>query len=118
MHAPRRMLILETMSRSALCEVHAISRPLVCCGSRVGRGGRIVIRMQICEDMPCHMEWSVMRLKFEEARREFGVRDTDTAPRSALGRSRGKGAAARETMPRIALCDCARRGAGGHACVH
>jgi len=107
MHAPRRMLILETMSRSALCEVHAISRPLVCCGSRVGRGGRIVIRMQICEDMPCHMEWSVMRLKFEEARREFGVRDTDTAPRSALGRSRGKGAAARERCREL-QCDCAR----------
>ena len=87
MHAPRRMLILETMSRSALCGVHAISRPLVCCGI-------------------CHMEWSVMRLKFEEVRREFGVRDTDTAPRSALGRSRGKGAARGNDAE--LQCDCAR----------
>jgi len=67
------------------------------------------------------MEWSVMRLKFEEARREFGVRDTDTAPRSALGRSRGKGAAAAcaggdaENCSAIVVL-CARR--GGHACVH
>jgi hypothetical protein len=99
MHAPRRMLILETMSRSALCGVHAISRawPRSCRGPWFA-GSRGTDRDSYA-DMPygvvCDEGSNLKRLA-----REFGVRDTDTAPRSALGRS-GQGGM---------QCDCARGG--------
>lgn len=62
MYAPRRMLIFETMSRSALCGVGTrfpgLGRGRAVAPGLLGRGGRIVIRMRIC-----HTEWSVvMRL--------------------------------------------------------